>query len=218
MTMIRDLDIKCSACGEMSSQPILFSTNSIGAPDLDLRPPEMQRSTMNTWLMECPHCGYISPKLDGELEISKDFLKTDRYINCDGLEFEWELAERFYRYYLICNEMNDESGSFYSLLHCAWICDDVEDVKNARKMRKMAIAHIDKLIRLDDEDKDTYLLIKADLLRRIGEFSQLIEEYKDLITGDELMDKIVKFQIMKSKEGDDTCYTVEDVKFSMIRK
>ena len=33
------------------------------APDLDLRPGEALRSTMDRWLQQCPHCGYAAPDI-----------------------------------------------------------------------------------------------------------------------------------------------------------
>lgn len=38
---------KCAVCGKESEQITLASTNTFGSPDLDLRPPEMKRSTMS---------------------------------------------------------------------------------------------------------------------------------------------------------------------------
>ena len=77
MTMIHEIEQKCSVCGHTSPQPMLASTNTMGYPDLDLRPAEMQRSTMNTWILECPHCGYAAHDLGDELESPKDLLKSE---------------------------------------------------------------------------------------------------------------------------------------------
>jgi hypothetical protein len=53
--------------------------------------------------------------------------------------------------------------------------------------------------------------MKADLLRRCGEFDQLIKEYSNITTDEEIINKVIKFQIQKANENDTTCYTVEDV-------
>ena len=101
MTIIRNFDQKCSVCAKSSPQPVLTSTNSFGYPDLDLRPPEMQRSTMGTWIHECPHCGYVAGSLEEESDISEDFLKGDEYLTCEGLDFKSDLSKLFFRSYLI---------------------------------------------------------------------------------------------------------------------
>ena len=212
MTMIRDIEMKCGACGKTSSQPVLLSTNCWGSPDLDLRPSEMKRSTMNMWVLECPHCGYVASDIEREPEIPMDFLKTEEYLTCDGFEFEGNIAKKFFKNYLISKQSSNIPGCFFNLLRCAWDCDDKKDVKNAIKIRKLALTYVDDAIsQFEGDEKNNFLLIKADVLRRSGEFDKLVEEYKDLIIGEELLDRIITFQILKAREGDDACYTVEDV-------
>ena len=53
--------------------------------------------------------------------------------------------------------------------------------------------------------------MKADLLRRSGQFDRVVEEFKDVTIGEELHDKIINFQIEKAEKKDTSCYTVEDV-------
>ena len=79
MSSIIDIERKCWVCGEMSEQAGLASTNRFGSPDLDLRPPEMERSTMEWWLEECPHCGYVANDLSEKTDITKDWLKNNQY-------------------------------------------------------------------------------------------------------------------------------------------
>jgi len=210
MTQIDYIESKCPICGETSSQQILISTNSWGYPDLDLRPAPMQRDTMSTWVFECPHCGYVSNRFDEEPTITKDFLNSEEYLTCDGIEFEGKLSKRFYRNYLIAKHDNDAKSCFYNLLYCAWDCDDKKD-PNASHIRKLAIPYITELIEKDDEVRNNYLAIKADILRRCGEFDHLIDEYCDIATDDETINKVIRFQIAKAKENDISCYTVEDV-------
>ena len=211
MTLINKMDIKCSICGEKSSQQVLLSTNSMGTPDLDLRPPGMQRDTMSTWIQECPHCGYVSSMLNEESEIPREFLESDEYVTCDGFEFQGKLSERFFKGYLISRQSDNIGDCFSNLRNCAWDCDDRKDMQNARNVRKLAIEYLDRLIEKGGESKDDFILIKADFLRRSGEFSKLIEEYGDFAFGEEFLDRILTFHIIRAREGDDKRYTVADV-------
>lgn len=212
MTTVNKIDMKCGVCGATSTHRVLMSTNSIGSPDLDLRPAGMHRDTIGMWMKECPHCGYVARNLREKSGISRDFLESDRYLTCDGIEFNSRLSPGFYRRHLILDETGDIEGSFFNLIQCSWTCDDADDTENAKNMRKLAVQKSDEIIsRTDDpEDKSTILVIRADLLRRIGEFAQVRREYMDLILGDETFDNIITFQILKANLKDDGRYTIED--------
>lgn len=210
MTIIDNFKIECSVCGEASEQPVLSSTNAFGYPDLDFRPPEMQRSTMFAWIQECPNCGYVAGNLADELEIPRDFLESDSYIHCDGFNFKSYLAEKFYKRYLISKKSNDLSRSLTNLQCCAWKCDDAEDPL-ASDVRNMGIEIIDELIAGGDEESECLQLIKADFLRRCGKFDELISEFEGVRLDDEQYNLVVQYQIEKAQAKDDTCYTSEEI-------
>ena len=210
MSMPIYIERKCWVCGETSEQTVLASTNQFGAPDLDLRPPEMERSTMEWWLEECPHCGYVANDLSKKTVITKDWLKNNRYSSCDNRNFESTLVEKFYKYYLINMTNNNHKSAFYAVLHAAWACDDVEDVDNAMYCRQKALEELSKCV-VDNDKKETLLLVRADLLRRTRQFDLLVKEYEGQIFSEELLNKIAAFQVEKAKEQDTACYTVADV-------
>jgi len=214
MTLIGKVEVECSVCGKSSSNLELFSSNTFGgSPDIDFRPPEMIRSTINSWICECPYCGYVASDLEKKLITSKEFLKSEEYLTCDGFNFKEKLSNLFYKDFLIKKQSNDAEECFISLRNCAWSCDDSMDTKNAKVIRKLALPYIDELIQKDKNGiKDKYLVIKADFLRRSGEFTKLIDEYENLKIDDSLLDKIIKFQIKKAKEKDTYCYNIDDVK------
>ena len=100
---------------------------------------------------------------------------------------------------------------FFALLNAAWACDDEGDLENAIICRKKSLEFLDVLI---SENKESYGLMvqKADILRRSGEFDALIKEYENAEYPDELLNKIISFQLEKARIKDDGCYTVADVK------
>ena len=206
--------MKCSVCGKTSEQPVILSTNNFGYPDLDTRPPEMYRSTMNTWILECPHCGYVAKNLEEELKINEDYLKSNKYKTCNGINFKSDLSKNFYKRYLIESENSEDINAYFALLYCAWACDDSEDLENSKFTRQLAIELADKIIKDNknsNDDVENLIVMKADLLRRTGEFNQLIKDYEKLTLKDELLNKIIKFQVEKAYEKDNKCYTVEEV-------
>lgn len=75
MTILAEHEVICAVCGEKNWQTVLESSSSFGQPDLDFRPSEMLRSTMETWLMECPRSGYISDDIRKKPHMKKEKLQ-----------------------------------------------------------------------------------------------------------------------------------------------
>ena len=109
----------------------------------------------------------------------------------------------------------DSFSAFDDIMHCACACDDSVDDANAVKSREIAIELSDRIIE-KSENKNTIIVMKADLLRRNREFEQLIEEYENITFGDDLLNRIIRFQIEKARKNDAACYTVEDVEKDFI--
>lgn len=205
MTTIDTITTKCPVCGRDVDQNFIMSTNAFGYADLDLRPPEMQRSTMYIMTSMCD-CGnvFFGPEITG----NKELVESKSYQSCDGIDFS-RRGMMYYRLYLISKDQIDIEGEFFNLLRCAWACDDDED-ENSVTVRKMAIEVLDEIMEFEEERDDNHILLKADLLRRSRQFDKLIEEFKDIKFEDETYQKIMDFQLEKANEEDDSCYTVGD--------
>ena len=190
---------------------MIGSTNAMGYADLDLRPPEMQRSTMyqSTSMCECGNV-FESASKGG----SRELIESDAYQSCDGIDFGSQKAVMFYRAYLIDKESNpnDLASNFFHILQAAWACDDF-DIENARKMRLIGINLLEQIIKDDRyaDRKNDNLLMQADLLRRSAKFDLLIEKFQNMKFEDEIYQKIIDFQIEKASQKDDSRYTVGDV-------
>ena len=234
MTTYASQKYQCSVCGTVSEFKVLASTNSFGYPDLDLRPAPMQRWTMDAWIQECPECGYAANEISDRLEISPEFLKSEEYRSCDGLKFKSGLAVLFYRQYMIRMKSKFSGSAFDAVLHAAWCCDDADDPENARHCRELAIplltkdiesekAYLDDIIAYQAQSQDpdpwstniqeklnNMLIMKADLLRRAGQFDRLITEYENVRFSEPLLEKILAFEIEKAKQQDTNRYTVRD--------
>ena len=61
-----------------------------------------------------------------------------------------------------------------------------------------------------DEEIEKLKLMKADLLRRSGQFETLLSEFSSHSFQDETMNKVLAFQLAKAAEKDTACYTVDD--------
>jgi hypothetical protein len=165
---------------------------------------------MGAWVQVCPNCGYVSSNISDKHHVTKKWLQSENYLTCDGIAFASDLAKAFYRYYLINLEDKETEDAFFAILHCAWACDDKMDIENAKHCRELAIPLADELIAADFRNKDNLLVLKSDLMRRAGQFDELVEQYASIDFDDDLLNKILAFQIAKAKEKDTGCYRVED--------
>lgn len=209
MSTFYEIERICAICKKSSKQVQIKSTNAFGSSDLDSRPPQMQRSTMVYWIEVCPSCGYVAATIDEPTKISADFIEQERYQTCDFIEFESGLAKQFYRYYLINLELKLYQEAFLAVLHAAWACDDVLDRENAKTCRKLALDLIDN-IDSQQEEKENFLLIKVDLLRRTGQFEQLLNICQTASFSNDMTKQILFFQKNRAQIKDTNCYTIKD--------
>ncbi|MBQ9874977.1 MAG: hypothetical protein IJM30_10995 [Thermoguttaceae bacterium] len=209
MTMIVENAVVCSVCKKESKHPIVLSTNAFGSCDLDTRPPEMQRSTMNCWVQECPHCGLIAGELNNPVDFDVALLQTEEYKSCDNIPLKSDLARRFYRFYLINKRSNRPKEAFTAALRAAWASDDAIDKEGARACRNAALERFDALADGVKSD-DTYKLMRVDILRRAGRFDEAARFAESQKFGEELLQKIAAFEIKLARLEDDQCYTVKD--------
>ncbi len=205
---------KCFMCGAEHEYRVIASTNAFGSSDLDLRPPEMQRSTMRFWVQECPSCGYAASEVSDSCDVPAEFLKSDEYISCDGIAFTSDLAKRFYRQYMILLAGKEIQAAFYAVLHAAWSCDDAGDVNNAVLCREKAdtlAAEILETVELADAQRETLMLMRADILRRSGHFEDVARIYSGVkFSGknSDTMNAVLQFQLEKAQQKDTGCYTI----------
>lgn len=211
MSRPKPITATCALCGKESQQIILLSTNTLwGSSDLDLRPPEMARSTMCWWLQECPHCGYVAWNLSDSTALTLDLLQEEIFSPCKMRNFASELAKRYYKLYLILSFDGKRQDAFRAILRAAWACDDARDIQNAIFCRRRALTLLDKVLAIK-KNNETLILQRADLLRRSGQFDVLIREYADKTFSKPNLNRIAAFQIQKAKEKDTACYTLADV-------
>ncbi len=211
MTMLTRAENHCAVCGAWNTYVDVLSTNTFGSPDLDLRPAEMARGTMPSWIQACPKCGYVSKRVSDKTYIKKEWLQSEKYLTCDGIPFVSDLAKQFYRYYLLNSSKAELQNAFFAILHAAWACDDAKDDESAKHCREIAIVLGRLLIEENCDGVDNVKLICADLMRRAGRFDELISTYASVRFEEDLQNQILKFQIEKAKVKDVSCYRIGDV-------
>lgn len=209
MSTFRKTIRHCAICGKEVKCLVINSTNAFGSPDLDLRPPPMQRSTMPFWIQKCPSCGYVAPDISVYEETEKEYLDSEEYIHCEGLPINGRKCERFYQYYLLGKKRQNRNEQLNGLLYAIWTCDDEGAKKLAAALRRKAIRVLESEPAGDVPVLERNLLLRADLLRRSGQYQKLLDEYQGVSFENETHRKIMQFQILHAQARDSCCYTVQ---------
>ncbi len=212
MSTIVPIDRICGICGTKVMLQALGSTNAFGSPDLDLRPPAMQRHTMSMWLEKCPKCGYVASDITKEPCFDKAYLTSEEYVTCDGIDFDSELAKTFYRKALTSLLTDNTKDAYENILYAAWCCDDRKDTENAVTCRRKMDELYDKMPECTKSDVNN-IVRHIDILRRSELFDKAIALCEAVSTDNELIALIIKFQKEKCMEKDVATYTVADVRY-----
>ena len=217
MTTFVEKEAVCGACGETVEVTLMGSTNRFGYPDLDLRPPEMMRSTMWMWLKECTNCGYCAEDI-GEIEpeekaivLGDSFIKLRQSIG--DLD---DMARRFRAAAFIAAERGFHASAFQHTLHEAWAHDDCQDTVRASAARLNAVDLMNQVHRegtklFDDGGADA--AIAADLLRRGSKFersSEVCRKALDEACADHAQ-QVLEFELELCAAHDVGCHTMEEV-------
>lgn len=217
MTTIHEEEVTCAVCGETQTVAELGSTNSFGAMDLDTRPPEMQRSTMDMWVHECESCGFVAAELATVRPTDAAIVATSGYRAELENAGRSRLANRF-----VCLSMLDESAgdlmsAGWQRLHAAWECDDNEAVDNAGTLRREAIGLFERARATGARVMTAIIggdeLLLADLARRSREFEQGIEycEAGLKLELDLFLRQLLTFEQQLCAARDTRCHTVDEV-------
>jgi hypothetical protein len=204
----------CGVCGVTVETNILTSTNEFGSPDLDLRPPEMKRSTMIFWLNECPSCHYVAPDITKAPENVLDVLKSPEYQEYLSNVSIPDLANKFIRNSLLLKDDTEKCGM--SKLHAAWICDDKNLPDLASKLRSDSADVLFALRPLhDNEENMTIGAILVDVLRRSGRFNEAIEIIQELtnlsiVKSHDIVPQVLDFQMNLCETKDQNNYKISD--------
>ena len=215
MTMMSELEVECGVCEEVSKHYSIQSTNAFGSPDLDTRPPEMERSTIDEWVQRCPSCHYCAPDISKASPDTKMILLSDEYQHIVDTDQLPEMVTTF----LASSYIQEQSGNFseaaWRAIHAAWVCDDENRHDGSRSCRIKAIGLIEQTalngqaISCQAGATET---ITIDLLRRAGKFDEALEfvvkaEAENL---DDVILRILDFEKVLIENRDTEAHTIAE--------
>ena len=216
MTTVLKEIIQCAVCGERSEHFTVGSTNTFGWMDLDTRPPEMMRSTINMWIMVCPSCGYCSMDISKCAEKSPELVRSPAYQRqLKNPQFP-DTANAFLCSSLIKELAGQDAMAGWDSIHAAWVCDDAGSDISARACRKKAVVLLQKAREKGQSfaaaDGGSEALI-TDLLRRSGLFIKALKICNEGLRNhrtDAIFLDLLRFQKTLILKKDTACHTVAE--------
>ncbi|MFZ5655436.1 MAG: hypothetical protein ACOY42_13705 [Pseudomonadota bacterium] len=215
MTTFYEEKVQCAICGTETEFTGIRSTNAFGSPDLDTRPPEMQRSTIFAWVQRCAECGYCASDISKATSQAALLVRSPEYTRQLADSTFPKLANSFLCEALINEGSEDYPSAAWSLIQAAWACDDAEMASPAKICRSKAAGMIDRAIESGQqvsEQGGAEIAIQVDLLRRAGRLNdarQLVETQQHAITEDIIL-KILTFQKALIEGGDEAPHTISE--------
>ena len=161
-----DAQIVCAVCGTASRQAPFRPGPPEQAPDLDLRPGEPVRGTMERWLQQCPSCGYAAPDIAKAHPAAAQAVAAAPFRALLAETSHPALARRFLAWAHVLEETGALHAAAEATLQAAWVADDQRLSELARHWRLEAVALWRAGPRLDGEQ--TVRIIDA--LRRAEAF------------------------------------------------
>ena len=232
---------KCAVCGKGNQVQCVASYDHPKACDLDTRPPEPVPFTIFLQRCEhCGYVNTdISVGSDSIKDfLNSGMYKTCDGINPEvpkARDFiRYALVQSYMRIHIgLFNaiESDDDFSQkniFWGFLNAAWASDDamVHEPKdneekydrelcrrNAIECRQRCLDLINTLIvkEEDQDQRETLSGIKADLLRRSGQFDAVIAEYENKVFTNPYVDQIVRFEMDLAKARDAHRYSIDHI-------
>jgi hypothetical protein len=217
MTTVFPKQVTCAVCGREQSVDEMGSTNTFGHMDLDTRPAEMKRSTMEYWVHECGECGFVAGDLEKSAPTDKETVASAGYVAALRSASPAPLANQFVCRSLLDEAAGDLASAGWRRLHAAWVSDDQDSTMEAKALRLAAIELLERsrgagkpaMAKMVGGDE----LLLCDLARRSGEFPRALEycaaglklEVQPFIR------QILEFEQKLCAEQDAACHTVGEV-------
>jgi hypothetical protein len=191
---------------------VLDSTSTHGPRDLDLRPAELERSTIWSWVQRCNWCGYCAANIAGVTQLPADAVERDEYrAQLVDADFP-DLANSFLCSALLAEQLGRTDDAALDIISAAWVCDDEGSPEAAVRCRLRAV----ELLRGSEGgapfgNAETKHVVIVDLLRRAGQFDEAVAEADTALadaTG--AVAEILAFSRARALAGDVQTYTVKD--------
>ncbi len=217
MTTIYHREIECANCGHENTIYNIGSTNAFGSPDLDGRPPEMQRRTMIYWVQSCEKCGIATPDITWLNDNTLNYFRSAEFRSTHDAENFRELAETFWTAHLIALKEGETNSALSFIRYASWACDDQGDTAEAKRAREIFLDLVNENgsgpQMISSEGPLAGYLVLADTSRRAGRFDDARNAAAKVAeAGESFYSNIAWFIVELCDKNDTGCYNIRGKK------
>ncbi len=215
MTTYHPEAVVCGACGRAFTHEGLSSTNAFGSPDLDMRPPEMARSTLRSQVQCCPSCGFCAVHVNDFDERFREVMAGENYQQQLKASDYPELASAFICAGRLSESIGQHRQAGWAFLKAAWVLDDHRLDGLARRWRSCAADQFMGVLGNGEvlcEQAGASEAILVDCLRRGGRAAKALEviRYAERGECDPIVRQILTYQRTLIENGDTACRRIEE--------
>jgi hypothetical protein len=180
---------RCAVCGTENEVVPEPQAQPLEPPDLDTRPGEPLRSTLQDWVQCCSVCGYCADDLSTGHSKAAEIVETEAYRNTLADPSLPVKARQFLGYAYLLDRVREHADAGWSALHGAWVCDDLHDSQAASRCREQAIEYWKRGKHAGQgfsEDLASEYALVADLHRRMAQFELALVTCSEALDMDDL--------------------------------
>jgi len=202
-------EVACGACGHKSHQYFLDKQYNFDL--FDYNDSLNINENIKFLLQQCPNCGYIEtdiskPVNDKVLDFKKIYKPFDELYDSD-------LAARFAKYACYLSKIGGYKGACDSFLYSAYIYDGLKKKDRTHMMLRFALDFANELaFSVNKCDRKKYMVLRADILRRVGEFEKVFEIDINDIALDKQDRSILLYEKELAKNKDQNIFLINSFK------
>lgn len=209
----------CAICGctEVEEAALLPAPSPGEPPDFDTRPGGVLRRTLDSWVRQCPACGYCADDVTRAAPGVAEIVASLAYKATLADAFFPPGARPFLCYALILEKLHQFADAGWSTLHAAWACDDAGAAEAAGACRLLAIERWKngkQVGQLFADDMATEFALVTDLYRRVGEFEHAMvacAEGLDLEDVPPAVEAMLRRQSVLIERRDTSCHSMSEL-------
>lgn len=208
---MRQIDVVCAICGTFSEQGEAGPAEELGNPDLDLRPPETMRSTIDLWIQRCPTCGYCSASIASSQPGMAEVVRSEVYQAQLQDSTLPAVANAFLCSAMLLDQAKQFARAGWMAVYAAWVCDDAQVAATACRKRAAELLQTARQRgQIISRQKGAAEALLIDLLRRSEQFTLALSICEDALKEqfDDVMMSVLRFQKLLIGKRDTGCYTV----------